>query len=227
MIGEFSAIVAQGVGIRRQRRWLLRPTTFEVTHGVVGLAGPAGPGRSAVLETLATLRRPSAGGLAVLGQDVTRRAGRRAVRGRIGLLPARFGWASGLSTRDFVAYASYYKCTPRRAVDAILERFGLSDAAPFEMDMLPKDLRLRAGLAATCVHEPELVFLDEPLTGIGDAERAELIPLLRGLAPTVVVTAADAGELTGWCDRSFGMVRGRLIESPCVPFPRARVPAGV
>jgi ABC-2 type transport system ATP-binding protein len=227
MIGEFSAIVARDVGIRRQRRWLLRPTTVEVTHGVVGLAGPAGPGRSAVLETLATLRRPSAGGLEVLGHDVTRRAGRRAVRGRIGLLPARFAWASGLSTRDFVSYASYYKCTPRRAVDAILERFGLSDAAALEMDMLPQDLRLRAGLAATCVHEPELVFLDEPLTGIGDSEREELIPLLRGLAPTVVVTATDPGELTGWCDRGFRMVRGRLIESPCVPLPRARVPAGV
>jgi ABC-2 type transport system ATP-binding protein len=227
MIGDFSAIVARGLGIRRGRRWILRPTTFDVTHGVVGLAGPAGLGRSAVLETLATLRRPSAGDLEVLGHDVTRRAGRRAVRARIGLLPARFAWVSGLSTRDFVAYASYYKCTPRRAVDAILERFGLSDAAALEMDMLPQDLRLRAGLAATCVHEPELVFLDEPLTGIGDSEREELIPLLRGLAPTVVVTAADPAELTGWCDRGFSMVRGRLIESPRVPLPRARVPAGV
>ncbi|MCO6008788.1 ATP-binding cassette domain-containing protein [Actinoallomurus purpureus] len=198
-----------------------------MTHGVVGLAGPAGLGRSALLETLATLRRPSAGDLEVLGHDVTRRAGRRAVRARIGLLPARFAWVSGLSTRDFVAYASYYKCTPRRAVDAILERFGLSDAAALEMDMLPQDLRLRAGLAATCVHEPELVFLDEPLTGIGDSEREELIPLLRGLAPTVVVTAADPAELAGWCDRGFNMVRGRLIESPGVPLPRARVPAGV
>jgi ABC-type multidrug transport system ATPase subunit len=95
------------------------------------------------------------------------------------------------------------------------------------MDMLPQDMRLRAGLAATCVHEPELVILDEPLTGIGDSEREELIPLLRGLAPAVVVTAADPAELTGWCDLSFGMVRGRLIESPCAPLPRARVPAGV
>jgi ABC-2 type transport system ATP-binding protein len=227
MIGDFSAIVARGLGIRRSRRWLLRPTTIEVTHGVMGLAGPAGPARSALLETLATLRRPSAGDLEVLGHDVTRRAGRRAVRARIGLLPARFAWASGLSTRDFVAYASYYKCTPRRAVDAILERFGLVEAASLEMDMLPQDLRLRAGLAATCVHEPELVFLDEPLSGLGDSDREELIPLLRGLAPAVVVTAADPGDLTGWCDRGFSMVRGRLIESPCVSLPRARVPAGV
>ncbi|WP_433175311.1 ATP-binding cassette domain-containing protein [Actinoallomurus sp. CA-150999] len=227
MIGDFSAIVARDLGIRRGRRWLLRPTTFEVTHGVVGLTGPAGPARSALLETLATLRRLSRGDLEVLGHDVTRRAGRRAARARIGLLPARFAWASGLSTHDFVAYASYYKCTPRRAVDAILERFGLSDAASIEMDMLPQDMRLRAGLAATCVHEPELVFLDEPLTGIGDSEREELIPLLRGLAPAVVVTAADPAQLTGWCDLSFGMVRGRLIESPCVPLPGVRVPAGV
>ncbi|GAA4612322.1 hypothetical protein GCM10023195_52710 [Actinoallomurus liliacearum] len=227
MIGNSSAIVARGLGIRRSRRWILRPTTFDVTHGVVGLAGPAGPGRSAVLQALTTLRRPSVGDLEVLGHDVTRRAGRRAARARIGLLPARFAWTSGLSTRDFVAYASYYKCTPRRAVDAILERFGLSDAAALEMDMLPQDLRLRAGLAATCVHEPELVFLDEPLAGIGDSEREDLIPLLRSLAPTVVATAADPAELTGWCDRGFSMVRGRLVEVPCAPRPRLRVPAGV
>ncbi|MCO5993996.1 ATP-binding cassette domain-containing protein [Actinoallomurus rhizosphaericola] len=222
-----SAIVARGLGIRRRRRWILRPTTVEVAYGVVGLAAPAGPARSAVLQTLATLRHASVGDLEVLGQDVTRRAGRRAVRARIGLLPARFAWTSGLSTRDFVAYASYYKCTPRRAVDAILERFGLSDAAALEMDMLPQDLRLRAGIAAACAHEPELVFLDEPLAGIGDSEREELIPLLRALAPAVVVTAADPAELSGWCDQGLSMVRGRLIEAPCVPRPRARVPAGV
>ncbi|GAA0315534.1 ATP-binding cassette domain-containing protein [Actinoallomurus spadix] len=227
MIGNSSAIVARGLGIRRRRRWILRPTTFDVAHGVVGLAGPAGPARSAVLQTLATLHRPSVGDLEVLGHDLTRRAGRHAVRARIGLLPARFTWTSGLSIRDFVGYASYYKCTPRRAVDAILERFGLSDAAALEMDMLPQDLRLRAGLAATCVHEPELVFLDEPLTGIGDSEREELLPLLRSLAPTVVVTAADPAELTGWCDQGLRMVRGRLVDAPCVPRPRARVPAGV
>lgn len=223
MIADISSIVAWEMGIRRGGRWILRPSTFDITSGVVGLSGP---GRSAVLETFATLRRPSTGGLELLGHDVTRRAGRRAVRRRIGLLPARFDWAAGLSTRDFVAYAAYYKCTPRPAVDLILERFGLIDAAELEMDMLPRDLRLRAGLAATCVHQPDIVFLDEPLNGLDEHERDELVPLLRELAPVAVVTAPEPGELA-WCDHGRRTVRGRLVESPGTPRPGGRVPAGV
>ena len=181
MIADFSTIVARGMGIRRGGRWILRPTTFGITSGVVGLAGPPCSGRSALLETLATLRRPSVGGLELLGHDVTGPAGQRAVRARLGLLPDRFGWAAGVTIAEFVAYAAYFKATPKHAVDAILERFELTDAAELEMDMLPADLRLRAGLAATCVHRPDLVFLDEPLTGIAEPERDELIGLVRGL----------------------------------------------
>jgi ABC-type multidrug transport system ATPase subunit len=167
------------------------------------------------------------GGLDLLGHDVTGPGGRHAVRARLGMLPDRFGWAAGVTAREFVAYAAYFKCTPKHAVDAILEHFELTDAAELEMDMLPGDLRLRAGLAATCVHRPDLVFLDEPLTGIADPERNELIGLLRGLAPSVVVTAPDPAELTGWCDRVFSMARARLIESLEVSRSWSRVPAGV
>lgn len=227
MIADFSSIVARGMGIRRGGRWILRPTTVAITSGVVGLAGPPSTSRSALVETLATRRRPSVGTLELLGHDVATPAGRRAVRARLGLLPARFGWAAGVTVREFVGYAAYFKATAKHAVDAILEQFELTDAAELEMAMLPPDLRLRAGLAATCVHRPDLVFLDEPFTGIGEAERDELIGLVRGLAPTVVVTAPDAAELTGWCDRAFGIARARLIESLEVCRSWHQVPAGV
>jgi ABC-2 type transport system ATP-binding protein len=227
MIADFSTIVARNMGIRRGGRWILRPTTFGITSGVVGLAGPPSSGRSSLLATLATLRRPTVGALELLGHDVTGPAGQRAVRPRLGLLPDRFGWAAGVTAREYVAYAAYFKATPKHAVDAILERFELTDAAELEMGMLPADLRLRAGLAATCVHRPGLVLLDEPLTSIAEPERDELIGVLRGLAPAVVVTAPDPAELTGWCDRVFSIVRARLIESLEVSRSWSRVPAGV
>ena len=88
------------------------------------------------------------------------------------------GWAAGVTAREYVAYAAYFKATSKDAVEAILERFELTDAAEFEMDMLPADLQLRAGLAATCVHRPDLVFLDEPLGSVTDPERDELIAKL-------------------------------------------------
>src|SRR4051812_50178344 len=99
MIADFSTIVARDMGIRRGGRWILRPTTFGITSGVIGLAGPPCSGRAALLETLATLRRPSVGALELLGHAVTPPAGQRAVRPRLGLLPGRFRWAAGGTPR--------------------------------------------------------------------------------------------------------------------------------
>jgi ABC-2 type transport system ATP-binding protein len=225
MIADISTIVARGLGIRRGGRWILRPTTFGITPGVVGLAGRPASGRSVVLETFATLRRPTAGSLELLGFDVGGSAGLRAARRRLGLLPGRFDWPTGLTVAEFIGYAAYFKCLPRNAVNTVLEQFGLADAAHLEMDMLPADIRLRAGLAATCAHRPDLVFLDEPLAAVDETERAELVPLLRGLAETVVVTAPEPGELVGWCDQVFSMARGRLVDAFGVS--RIPVPASV
>lgn len=218
--------MAHGLGIRRGGRWILRPATFGISHGVIGLAGPAGEGKSTLLATVATLRRPAEGFVELLGHPVTGPAGQRAVRARLGLLPERFKWATGLTVGEFVGYAAFFKRMPRTAVGEALERFDLADASGHEIGRLPADMRLRAGLAATCVHRPDLVLLDEPLHGLDERERDELTGALREIAPTVVITAPDAAELTGWCDRVFTMTRGRLVESLNRPQ-RSRVPVGV
>ncbi|WP_245918726.1 ATP-binding cassette domain-containing protein [Actinomadura mexicana] len=220
------------MGVRRGGRWLLRPVTFGVPEGVVGLAGPPGAGKSTLLATFATLRRPNTGALHILGHDITNAAGQRAARAGIGYLPARFSRAEGMTAGEFVAYAAYYKRTSASAAQSMVRRFDLTEAAGTELALLPPDVRLRAGLAAACVHEPGLVLLDDPFgelcaaaepwpTGAAGPGRhsltaamAELIPVLRTLAPTVVVTADAAATLTGWCDRLFTLARGRLSEQP-------------
>lgn len=215
MIAEVSTIVARGMGVRRGGRWLLRPAAFGLPEGVIGLAGPPGVGKTTLLATFATLRRPHVGALEVLGYDTRNPADLRAVRGQIGYLPTDPGcrdWGANLRVQEFVAYAAYYKRVARSAVPPILERMGISDAAGMDLGMLPEDLRIRAGIAAACVHQPRLVLLDEPLLGLGERHANELIPLLRTLAPTVVVTAESPAELTGWCDRIFTLSRGRLTE---------------
>ncbi|WP_433474109.1 ATP-binding cassette domain-containing protein [Spirillospora sp. CA-142024] len=225
-------IVARGMGVRRGGRWLLRPVTFGVPEGVVGLAGPPGAGKSTLLATFATLRRPNAGALHILGHDITNAAGQRAARAGIGYLPARFSRAENMTAGEFVAYAAYYKRMSTSAARSMVRRLDLTEAAGTELALLPPEVRLRAGLAAACVHEPELVLLDDPFgelcaaaepwpTGIEcpgrltlTAAMAELIPVLRSLAPTVVVTADATETLTGWCDRLFTLTRGKLTEQP-------------
>ncbi|MEU8343584.1 ATP-binding cassette domain-containing protein [Spirillospora sp. NPDC048832] len=220
------------MGVRRGGRWLLRPVTFGVSEGVVGLAGPPGAGKSTLLATFATLRRPNAGLLHILGHDISNAAGLRAARAGIGYLPARFSRAENMTAGEFVAYAAYYKRTSASAARSMLRRLDLADAAGTELALLPPDVRLRAGLAAACVHEPPVVLLDDPFgtlcaaaepwpTGadgpgrsVLTAAMAELIPVLRSLAPAVVVTADATDTLTGWCDRLLTLARGRLTEQP-------------
>jgi ABC-type multidrug transport system ATPase subunit len=221
MIADISTIVAREMGVRRRGRWLLRPATFGIAGGMIGLTASPGAGKSTLLATFATMRRPHVGALDVLGYDTRRSAGLRELRSRIGYLPADITWASGLRVDDFVAYSAYYKRTPISAVRSILERLELGDVAAMELGMLPPDVRLRAALAATCVHDPELVFMDEPLTGLTEQAADELVPLLRSLAPTVVVTAPAAGQVVGWCDQVFALARGRLTELATRPRPAA------
>ncbi|MEU6037079.1 ATP-binding cassette domain-containing protein [Actinomadura sp. NPDC047616] len=158
------------MGVRRGGRWLLRPAAFGIAGGVTGLAGPPGTGKSTLLATFATLRRPQAGALRILGRDTGNCADLRAARARIGYLPGRFRWADNLTAAEFVAYAAYYKGMRGTAVRPALRRFDIADTAATELALLPPDVRLRAGLAATCVHEPELVLLDDPL-GVASARR--------------------------------------------------------
>lgn len=212
MIADISTIVARDLGVRRAGRWLLRPTSLDVADGVVGLAGAAGAGKSALLSVLATLRRPNTGSLEVLGFDIADNTGLRSIRARIGFLPEHFSWAANLTVGQFVAYAAYYKCVPADRVRTVLERMELADTAALELSLLPADVRLRAGLAATCVHGPDLVLLDEPLAGLDERSAAEIAALVPTLAPTVLVTAETPAAL-GWCDRVFTLARGRLAET--------------
>ncbi|WP_328601031.1 ATP-binding cassette domain-containing protein [Actinomadura physcomitrii] len=206
--------------------------TFGVTEGVVGFAGPPGVGKSTLLATFATLRRPNSGVLHILGHDIANTADLRAARARIGYLPARFDRAESMTAGEFVAYAAYYKRTSTAVARSIMKRLDLAEAAGTALSLLPPDVRLRAGLAAACVHGPDLLVLDDPFgdlraaadpwpTGAAgpggsaySAAMAELVPVLRSLAPTVLVSADDTETLTGWCDRLLTLARGRLSEQP-------------
>ncbi|MFI0447176.1 ATP-binding cassette domain-containing protein [Actinomadura sp. 6N118] len=185
---------------------------FGVSEGVTGLAGPPGVGKSTLLATFATLRRPHVGVLKILGYDTGNTTDLRTVRARIGYLPGNFTSADNLTVGEFVSYAAYYKRVRSDATRSALKRLDLLESESTEMSLVPPDVRLRAGLAATCVHEPELVLLDDPLHGVSDVEASELLPLIRALAPTVLVSAPTAQALTGWCDRVFTLARGRLTE---------------
>ncbi|MCZ7421653.1 MULTISPECIES: ATP-binding cassette domain-containing protein [unclassified Micromonospora] len=170
---------------------MFRDLNVVVPRGVTVLLGPNGAGKTTLLHTIVGLKRPEAGSLRVLGHDVLRRGGLRAVAARIGFLPQVVSHYPGYTVRESIAYAAWLKNVPRRdigaKVDRVLGLMSLSGRAGSRMGSLSGGLLRRAGIAQALVHEPELVILDEPAAGLDPQQRIELRRVLRKVAGSAAV----------------------------------------
>jgi daunorubicin resistance ABC transporter ATP-binding subunit len=191
--------------------------TLSIPAGVVyGLLGPNGAGKTTLIRILATLLRLDSGRATVAGHDVTTDS--RAVRERIGLAGqhtavdghltgreniAQFGRLSGLSHR-----------VTRARTDDLLERIGLTDAADRPTRTYSGGMLRRVDLAASLIARPQVLFLDEPTTGIDPASRREVWQLIRDLAAdgtTVLLTTQYLDEADQLADDIAVIDRGGLI----------------
>jgi ABC-2 type transport system ATP-binding protein len=183
---------------------------------VYGLLGPNGAGKTTTIRILATLLRPTAGTAAVLGHDVVREAS--LVRQKIGLTGqyasvdedltgtenlVLVGRLLGLSWRD-----------ARRRSAELLEAFGLSDAAGRQVQTYSGGMRRRIDIAASLVAIPEILFLDEPTTGLDPRSRNQVWELVRRIAAegtTVLLTTQYLDEADRLAQRMAVIDHGRVI----------------
>ncbi|QOC92228.1 ATP-binding cassette domain-containing protein [Micromonospora craniellae] len=184
-------IIGHGLAQRYRKRIVFRNLDVVVPTGVTVLLGPNGAGKSTLLHTIVGLKRPEAGSLHVLGRDVLRRGGLRAVAARIGFLPQVVSHYPGYTVRESVAYAAWLKKTLKQNIEAKVDKalglMSLSDRAGSRMGSLSGGLLRRAGIAQALVHEPELVILDEPAAGLDPQQRIELRRVLRKVADSATV----------------------------------------
>ena len=166
----------------------------------------------------------------VAGHDVSENA--RAVHASVGYLPDFFGLYEELTARQCLRYFHLAYRLPEpmdRRIDEVLELVALRDAADRPIEALSRGMRQRLGLARTLLHDPKLLLLDEPASGLDPGARRELQDLLRRLASmgkTIVVSSHILTELEDYCSHVVMLDRGRLVFSGTVAEARRRAGGG-
>ncbi|WP_317441804.1 ATP-binding cassette domain-containing protein [Streptomyces collinus] len=211
------AIDVEGVRKRYGDKAALDGLDLRVGRGTVhALLGPNGAGKTTTVRVLTTLLRPDSGRVTVAGYDVVKQADR--VRARIGLLGQHAALDEELGGRqNLEMFGRLYHLGARRArarADELLERFGLTDTGDKQVKRYSGGMRRRLDLAASLITEPELLFLDEPTTGLDPRSRAEVWASVRSLVgggTTVLLTTQYLEEADQLADQISLVDRGRVI----------------
>lgn len=188
--------------------------TLSVAEGeFFGILGPNGAGKTTLLEIVEGLRRPDAGTASVLGLPVWPR--NPALLPRMGVQLQASSFFERLTSREQIrTFASLYAVSTS-AADEWLERVGMTDKADTRVEDLSGGQAQRLSIACALVHDPEVVFLDEPTASLDPQARRNLWDLLSGLndsGRTVVLTTHYMDEAEALCDRVAIMDGGRILE---------------
>ncbi|MGH9212507.1 MAG: ABC transporter ATP-binding protein [Acidimicrobiales bacterium] len=212
-----SAVHAEGLTVRAGRRVAIEGFDLALDDGVHGLLGPNGAGKTTLMRALATVVRPVAGTLSLLGRTVDERTNLRLIRRQLGYLPQEFGFYRRFTVREFVTYLAWLKEVPDDAVTGAaqraIERVGLADRADHRMRTLSGGMLRRAGIAQAIVNDPRILMLDEPTAGLDPDQRLQFRSMLRELAADtcVLVSTHLVEDVAAACTDVMLIDEGRLV----------------
>lgn len=200
---------------RKKKRTALYPLELSVNRGeIFGYLGPNGAGKTTTLKLLMGLIFPSGGSARILGAD----CGDPAIKARIGFLPEQPYFYDHLSAQELLDY--YARLSGVAAgershrVTRILERVGLADTGGLQLRKFSKGMLQRVGIAQAILHDPEVVFLDEPMSGldpIGRREVRDLVQQLKDEGTTIFFSTHILSDAETLCDRVAILDRGRVV----------------
>jgi ABC-2 type transport system ATP-binding protein len=196
-----------------------------------GFIGSNGAGKTTTLRILATFLAPSGGQAVVLGHDVVREA--NAVRHVIGYMPDFFGVYKDMEVTEYLDFfgACYRIPTAQRekTVEDVLELVGLSEKKGSLIGALSRGMQQRLGLARVLIHDPKVLLLDEPASGLDPRARIEMMAILQELqklGKTIIISSHILSELQTLCNRVAIIEKGRLIYSGPVQGVAAQMSPG-
>jgi ABC-2 type transport system ATP-binding protein len=215
---ESSPVVAlESVSVAYGKSAALRDVTAAFLPGATGLLGPNGAGKSTMLKALLGFLVPTSGRMKVLGLDVA--ASALEIRARIGYMPESDGHIPGMNAVSFVAYCGQLAGLP--ASDAmqraheVLYYVGLGEARYRNVETYSTGMKQRIKLAQALVHDPDLLFLDEPTNGMDPKGRDEMLELVRDLAHekqiNLILSSHLLPDVEFTCDRVVVLDKGAVV----------------
>ena len=193
--------------------------SLSVEQGAIGLVGQNGAGKSTLIKILLGLVRHTGGTVRVFGSDVAKHG--VGLRGRIGYMPEREGVTPGLNGIEYVGLSGELNGMPRklalRRAHELLSRLGLEEARYRRLENYSAGMIQRIKLAATLVHDPDLLLLDEPTSGLDPDGRTAMLAMLKSLAnrpgKSLLFSTHLLGDIEHVCRHAIIMEKGQVAGS--------------
>jgi ABC-type multidrug transport system ATPase subunit len=194
----------------------LRDVRLDIPTGMFGLLGPNGAGKSTLMRILTGLMEPASGEVSIFGYDLRRQ--RKEIRGILGYLPQDFRFFAKYKTHEFLDYAARLSGMNdarkrRQAVEAMLETVGLFDARERYADRLSGGMKRRLGIAQALIHNPKVIVVDEPTTGLDPEERIRFRNLLAEFGKnevTIILSTHIVGDISSTCNCMALLKQGQV-----------------
>ena len=224
------AVVLDKVTVAYGNNRALRDVSAVFPSGAVGLLGPNGAGKSTMIKALLGFLTPAAGRLEVLGMNVAERP--LEVRARIGYMPENDGHIPGMNAVTFVAYCGQLAGLPHadamQRAHEVLYYVGLGEARYRNVETYSTGMKQRIKLAQALVHDPDLLFLDEPTNGMDPKGREEMLELVRDLAHNkgvnLILSSHLLPDVEYTCDDVVVLDKGQVATFG--PIDQLKGPAG-
>ncbi len=192
--------------------------SFNIPKGeIIGLLGPNGAGKTTTLRILTCYLTPSSGGVSIAGYDIY--SDSLNIRKKIGYLSENAPLYDEMNVEEYLSFAAEMQDVPMREISKriqhVSELCNIKDRLKQDIHELSKGYRQRVGLASTLIHDPEILILDEPTTGLDPNQRIEIRELIRkiGREKTVILSSHILSEVEATCDRVFIIHKGKIVAS--------------
>ncbi len=192
--------------------------SFEMKEGeVVGILGPNGAGKTTLLRILVAFLKPNSGKITIDGLDINNPLMQQKIKSKIGYLPEHAPLYEDMTVTEYLTFVGKMQGIKSddiyEKLAEVISKCGLEEKKNAEISMLSKGYRQRTGIAQALIHNPEIVILDEPTTGLDPNQRIEIRDLIKeiGKSKTVILSSHVLPEVQSTCSRVIILNKGKIV----------------